>query len=460
MINRTPSQPTQPQKADRDSLMPCSIVFLSGRYKGKALNLGVAIAESSHSQSSTWEAQDGRSVRIGSTFKNVDGRKFQISLQFYSIDKDISEQVENVYTLQEIDEQTGLGPTLLYQEGDIKVAPVVVNGSISVKKQHPFPGSKGFHYAEMQIPLELLGGKASEHRFAKPLVETELTRAAAKETQAEREKQGTIAVIDQFLATCLSAQDNQELKNLLQGDKLTQPAAVAGLSSSAFIQAAVAGLIPKSVLSDPSIRAKLQRDLAAEMAAKTDGASSYTGALANAIRGQTAVLPADLQAAVPNLQENYLLLQEAIVGQELSDRSFIFNNPSTANQLISIAGCGVTMRGSGATSVQTQVSPESQRYFDSKLGALAGDSSAQARLILDEINKMLADKSVTDADVRSRFGLSSDEQVRSLRNAVPFLSKDQFVQRFRTGVEGLASWASLTDYLASSDSSLPLLPGM
>lgn len=447
-------------QVDRDSLMPCRIVFLSGRYKGKPLDLGVAIAESGHSQTSTWEPQDGRSVRVGSTFKNVDGRKFQLTLQFYSPDKDISEQVENVYTLQEIDGQTGLGPTLYYEEGDIKVAPVVVNGQITVKKQHPFPGNKGFHFAEVQIPLELLGGKASEHRFAKPLIETELTRAAAKETQAEREKQGTIAVVQQALADCLSPQQNAELVDLLQGDKLTQAGEVAKLSSAGFIQAAVAGLVPKSVLGDPSIQAKLQRDLAVEMARNTDGVGSYAGALASAIQGNVAPLPADLQSQVPTLQEQYTVIVDAIVNQQLDDKSLVFSNAATANRLISTASCGLRMRNSGATALQTQVSPELQQYFDSKLGALATDPAAQEKLILDEVNRMLADKGVADVDVRSRLGLSSDEQVRVLRNAVPFLSKDQFVQRFRTGVEGLAAWASFTDYLASSNSGLSSLPGV
>lgn len=463
MINRPPSQQTQPQKVDRDSLMPCKIVFLTGKYKGKALDLGVAISETSHSQTSTWEPQDGRSIRIGSTFKNVGSRQFQISLQFYSPDKDISEQVENIFTLQEIDEQTGFAPTLLYREGSVRVAPVVVSGAITLKKQHPFPGGKGFHFCEMQIPLELLGGKASEHRFAKPLTETELTRAAAKQTEAERQKQGTIVVAQQLLIDCLSPQENQQLQDLLQGDKLTQPGEVSKLDSSAFIQAAVAGLIPKSVLQDPNIQAKLQRDLATELARKTDGVGNYGGALASAIQGNASILPNDLRDQVAKLKDDYLQIEDAISRQELDDRSPIFTDSGAANRLISVASCGLRMRNSGASGIQKliDVPPEQRVYFEAKLGNRAEDQVARDQLVLDQINKVLVDGSVSDSDIQTQFNLGSAERVKALRNGVPYLSKDEFVKRLPLGVEGLNAFSSYTTYLTeNSTSSFPPLPGV
>jgi len=441
--------------------MPCKIVFLSGPYKGKPLNLGNGIIKSDQSQQQNRRNQEGHSLRLGSNFVNISTRDFNLTLEFYSPDKDISEWVENCMTLQQIDPATGNAPTLLYTEGEIKsVAPLICRG-IKVSKEHPFPGGKGFHYAKVDISLELLGGKESEHRFAKPLMDTELTRWNKKITDAERERQGTIATATAVLAKCLTPQENQQLTNLLEGNKAGNIGAVAGLSSSALMQAAVAGLIPKEVLE--KLGSKLDDAIANEIAGKTNGVGKYSGRLADAIQtGNTGGLPADLKSQVEQLQVDYAAIKKAISNQDLSRNSSVFGRSATAQTLIKIAACGLTMRQSGASGISKDQSnpPEWDAYFQAKLGQKASDQVARDQFVKDEINKALSDKNVTDAQIVEKFGLANEQQAKKLRNYQPFKSKDDFILRASSaGVVGRSIWASFIEgAVAANESSSPGIP--
>lgn len=462
------SEPAQKQDGDiilpdySKGVMPCKIVFLSGPYKGKPLNLGNGIVKSDQSQQQNRRNQEGHSLRLGSNFVNISARDFNLTLEFYSPDKDISEWVENCMTLQQIDPATGNAPTLLYTEGAIQsVAPLVCRG-IKVGKEHPFPGGKGFHYAKVDISLELLGGKDSAHRFAPPLMETELTKWSKSVTDAERERQGTISVTQQALASCLTATENQQLTNLLEGNKAGNTGAVANLSSSALIQAAVAGLIPKETLE--KLGSKLDDAIATEIARKTNGVGRYADRLANAIQsGNTGGLPADLKAQVERLQVDYAAIKKAIVTQDLGRNSSVFGRSTAADTLIKIAKCGIEMRQGGAVSVSRDQSnpPEWDAWFQSKLGQKASDQVACDQFVKDEVNKALSDKNVTDAQIVEKFGLANDQQAKKLRNYQPFRSKEDFILRAgSTGLTGRAVWANFIDNQVASDTStVPVIPG-
>jgi len=435
--------------------MPCKIVFLSGQYKGNPLNLGNGIVKSDQEQQQNRRSQEGHSLRTASNFVNVSPRTFRLSLEFYSPNEDVSYWVENCMTLQEIDPTTGNTPTLLYSEGAIQsIAPLTCT-SIKVGKEHPFPGGKGFHYAKVDVSLELLGGKNSEHRFAKPLVDTELTKWRDSQTDAERARQGTIAVTQQALAPCLSPAENEQLTQLLSANKAGDVGVLSSLSSSALVQAAVAGLVPKQALA--GMGEKLNDAISLEIAKKTSGVGKNAATLANAIKtGNAAGLPADLVSQVEQLQSDYAAIKTAIANQELSQQSPVFNRAGTSQTLIKIASCGLKMRQGGATEISKQQSnpPEWEEYFKTKLGDRASDQVARDQLVTSEINKTLADKNLKDSDIVQRFGLVSDEQAKKLRNFQPFKDKEDFVLRANSsGVVGRGIWSGFIDSQISSSNS-------
>lgn len=457
-----------PQKNGGDAIlpnyakgvMPCKIVFLSGPYKGKALNLGNGIVESSQDQQQNRRNQEGFSLRVGSNFVNVSTRGFNLSLEFYDPQNDISEWVENCMTLQEIDPDTGNTPTILYSEGSMQgIAPLTCRG-IKASKQHPFPGGKGFHYAKVDISLDLLGGKQSEHRFAKPLMETELTRWAATKTKAEKERQAVVEAATAVLAKCLTPQENQQLQDLLKSNKAGNAGAVSRLSPSALVQAATAGLIPKETLTQ--LGGKLDDAISFQIASKTSGAGRNVPRLAAAIQtGKTGGLPADLAQQVEQLQGDYNSIKKAIAEQDLGPQSQALNRPTTAGTLIKIAGCGMSMRQSGAVSIakDQQPPPEWDAFFNQKLGAKSSDPVARDQYVLEEANKALSDTSLTDQQIADRFGLATPEQATKLRKGRPYKNKEDFILRVDAqGVTGRSKWSSFIDSLVQAAPANPATP--
>ncbi|NJR40565.1 MAG: hypothetical protein HC781_19190 [Leptolyngbyaceae cyanobacterium CSU_1_4] len=380
-------------------LNPVGITFLTGAYKGQPLDMGIAVVEVNSDQTSEWTTQDGRSIRVGSTFKNVSPRSFTLKLQFYSVSDDVSPQVENCATLHEIDEESGTAPILLYNQGAIANVPVYCD-AFRPHYQYPFPDKKGFHFAEVDLSFRMIGGKLSDHRFAKPLTETALTNLRAQLTKAERERQGTINLTQQVFADCLTEPENQQITALMQSNQMGDAASVSALSPSALIQAATAGLIPKDVLT--KIMPKLKEAIALQLAVKTDGVGVNAAALAAAIAISNGTagngtpnpsqpvlgLPQDLSVLVPQLQSDLEGITAAIVNQELAEQSSIFTKGATARNLYNIAGCGLKMRLQQPSGIGSDP-PEWKAYFDDKLKDKADDPQARESFITQEINQLL-----------------------------------------------------------------------
>jgi hypothetical protein len=450
----TNSKPPAPKptpviaKPSNSAIMPCAIVFLTGPYKGQTVDLGVGINESQHTQSSTWEDQKGRSTRVGSTFSEVSPRGITLKIQFYSVNQDISERCENVMTLQEIDEKTGNPGTLLYQEGDLKIQPLVVDGAITITKSEPFPKGKGFHLANISIPLKLLGGKTSEHRFAVPLMETELTLWKKQTSDAEKARSGLEKAIQQTLADCLTESENNQLTGLMKDKKMDDAGAVGGLSKSALAQAAIGGLIPADVLQKN--KAKLSEALAQQIAIGTNGIGNQAGAMESAILGRPGIpLSPDLQSAVQGLKNHHATILEAALEQKLSPQDAVFSDPATASTLIRSVKCGVRLLNQGAPPkpASSQASATRDAFFQKELKEQSGDAVAQDKLITDRINKVLTDPKAKDEDIQKVFGLKSKEEVKALKNARPFKNKDDFIARLGsdTAVIGVKSWDTFID---------------
>jgi hypothetical protein len=432
--------------------MPCAIVFLTGPYKGQTLDLGVAITESQHTQSSNWEDQKGRSTRVGSTFTEVSPRQITIKIQFYGLQQDISERCENVMALQEIDEKTGNPGTLLYQEGDLKIQPLVVDGAITIAKSNPFPKNKGFHLADVSIPLKLLGGKTSEHRFATPLMTTELTQWKQQTSDAEKERTGIEKAIQETLADCLSESENRQLTDLIKNRKQDNPGAVGGLSKSALAQAAIGGLIPAAVLQKN--KEKLSEAFAHQIAIGTNGIGNQAGAMEAAILGRPGIpLSPDLASSVQTLRNHHGVILEAALEQKLRPQDAVFSDPATAGTLLRSVKCGVRLLNQGKPPIPANTAAIANRdaFFKAQLKEQADDPTAQDRLITDRLNTLLSDPKNSEETIQKALGLKSKEEVKALKNARPFKGKDDFVERLgsSSGIVGVKSWEAFIDNQAS-----------
>jgi hypothetical protein len=441
-------------KPSNSTAMPCAIVFLTGPYKGQTLDLGIAVAESQHSQSATWEDQKGRSTRVGSTFSEISPRQISLKIQFYGLNTDVSERCENIMTLQEIDESTGNPGTLLYQEGALKIQPLVVDGAITITKSEPFSKQKGFHLANISIPLKLLGGKTSEHRFAVPLMDTELTIWKKQTSDAEKARSGVEKIATETLADCLSEKENQQLTGLMKDKKLNDPKAVAGLSDSAFAQAAIGGLIPADVLQQN--KQKLSEALAHQIAAGTNGIGNQIGSMKSAILGQAGTpLSPDLQGSVSKLKGHHAVILDAALEQKLSPKDPVFSDPAVASTLINSVKCGVRLLNQGSppksSTAATTSANARDEFFKKELKENAGDSIAQDRLITDRLNAFIGDPKTKDEDIQKLLGLKTKEEVKAIKNAKPFKNKDDFVSRLgsNTAIVGIKSWESFIDSQAA-----------
>lgn len=455
-INDPSSKPPEQRAAANQRIshpptaaLPCQITFLEGMYKGQDLYLGIGLDGVGGGQRAERAGQGAHSIRVSSTFKSVSQREFSLKLQFYSPDRDVSYELENLFTLQEIDPSSGRSPVILYKEGAIEVAGLVCT-NITPRKSYQFEA--GFHLGEADISLELIGGKASEHRFAKPLIETELTAWKAKTNALERERQGAIAVSAQLLAACLTEDESNQVAGLLEKRQAGNAGAVRSLSSSAFIQAAVAGMIPQDTLAQ--LEDKLGTDLAIEMARTTDGAGTNAQRLAAAIlSGNPAGLPPDLAAQVPELRADYAAIRQAIASQELSPEKSIYANPIAADRLFKLGGCGIKMRQAGASAIakQQQTPPAWEALFASKLGDRAADPVAREQFVLEAINKNLNDKSISDEQLQLLLRLPGKERVEAVRNGKPYRSKADFVAiaGFNQVIAGEAAWSAFIDAMAA-----------
>ena len=433
-------------KRSTDPFQACAIVFLTGPYAGQTLDLGQTIVDSSHSQTVQWEEQKGRSIRQGLTFSHVSPRSIVLDCQFYSLNEDVSPLAENLMTLGEIDDKTGIPGTLLYIEGSIKIQPLVCDGQISIKKSEPIAGQKGYRLADVSIPLKLGGGKTSEHRLAEPLVDTELTRWKKAKTDAEKAREGKQTAALLTLAECLSKEENEQLSKLISENKLSDPNAVRSLSKNSLAHAAVGGLIPASVLK--AEKQKLTESIASQIAKSTNGVGNNAGQLEAAILGKPHTLPPDIESQVPLLKSQHGAIVEATLNQQLTPSSPIFNDSETAATLTRSIKCGQRLLSQGPPpkNADQESQAKESAFYQKELKEKAGDIIAQEKLFTDRLNKKLSDKKTPEAKIQKEFGLTSTEQVKALRNAVPFKSKQDFTDRLsKQSIVGLKSWETFKE---------------
>ncbi|MBD1864264.1 MULTISPECIES: hypothetical protein [Trichocoleus] len=432
-IPRVQNKPSPLKEQHRDTrgqpdYSPVQIIILNGAYKGKSVDLGLAVNEVMHSETADWEAQDGDGIRVGINFKRLSPRDISLTLAYCSLVEDVSYLVENVKHLKEITDGESRPPLLLFIQGALQATECVCT-SVQDKYSEPHPGRKGLRRADVDIKLLLGGGKNSSYALGGPLTSTPLGDERARTTQAERQKQGQQDVAKLLLAPCLGEKGSADLSQLIEQNKLSDPTAIAKLDSATFVQAAIGGMFSSKLLQDPGLQQKLQQDLAAVMALGEDGVGNtiLTRKYANAIlTGDISQLPQNLQLQLAATRVDFNVIYKAVLNQALDEKSEVFDrskNPTAGERLANFGSCGIDLRRVGAPKVTSTVA-------DTKT--------------LKQVNEFLA-SNPSNNDIKKRFGVVTESQIRAIKNGAPYQSKEEFLSHAsqnNVGLTGQVLWSS------------------
>lgn len=436
---RGPSPLRQLRRTSRSTPYPESvaITYLSGPYKGQKLEagqwLGLVVPEVSHRLSSEWESTGGDKIQNASNFTKLGDRTYSLSLVLWDDEFDVAHLAENIVAhLREIGETDSTPPLLSLRQGDLVARPVFLT-DCDVKYSRSLNSKAGYHQADVTLNFKLQAGKNTDNSLGQAQTSTPLQDWKIKLTQTQREKLATQAVAEDLLEPCLGAEGSQEVRDLLDQKKFSDSSAVSQLSPTTFVQVAIAGMIPADVLKDPAIQAKLKNDLALVLAKNEDGIGAVDGASPR--RFAEAILNADPGRVLPTLQQqatsaiaDFALINKAVQEQTLDEDADVFNrdlNPTATSRFLKLGACGITMR---------------------KVGASAADQSTQTDTQTLKTLQDFFKTNPNNAQVKEKFGLTTESQAGTLKNGSPYTSKDQFLQvaaRIGSGVNGYALFNKL-----------------
>lgn len=432
------------QKLDRkaqEHAQAVEITVLNGLLAGKTFKigqwLGVSAEEVSHESGAEWSAAGEKGVRNKLNFDKLSDRKFSLNLQFYDFTEDIAQLTENLEYLTAITGDSKRPPLLSYKQGKMVMTPVVCT---SVKSTHKNPhiGQKGYRYAEVSLEFMLNAGRDTEHALGGPLAPTPITDELRSQTQQERQKEGRNSVIASTLFPCLGEKGNSQLKDILAKDALGNVDSILSLENTTFVQLAISGTIPKSVLEDAKVANKLKRDLAAVMALNESGISDMEERrFAEVLQGNSTYLSTTAQQQAEVTKPAYEQILKAVQEQKLAPNSEVFkqNNQEAGERLRALGTCGLRLRQAGAEQIK-------------------GDDPTKDRDTLDKL-KSLLDKSnkgeIKDDDLKKMFGIKTESQIRMIKNRGPFVSKSDFLKRASEIQSGEGSalilWGNFENYL-------------
>jgi len=459
-IRKGPS-PIQKQHRDlraQEPAEPIQIIFVSGRYDGEQLDLGLATEELGMKQSATWSAQKGDRIRPGANFTAISSRTFSLTLTYFDTQNDISHLGEQIAHLQEVTGGNLTPPYVMIIAGDVVAVPCYCT-SIDWKSKEPYSGKKrGYKHLEVQLEFEMAGGQSSEHALGKPLTSTPLEDARSRRTDRQQQKKAEAAKIDNLLADCLHNKDSQQkLQDLVAKDKQSNIEAVLSLPPDALIQAAIGGMFPKGVLSDSFVSAKLRQALSTEMARNEAGVGSglHTRAFAEVLTGSRSPssLPPGLFEQAVSAKADFEIINAAIQAQSFEDsvagggllgaaKNLFGGGPkgSTASKLnapgstararlINFGACGLSLRASKAQNI-----------------AQTGEDAKSEGATLTALNKLIS--TAGDKKLQEMFGITSPAQLKALRNGAPYNSRDDFVNHgasANSAVSGYAMWSTFVE---------------
>lgn len=436
---------------------PLEITFLTGTLKGETLDLnpadrsllGLAIMEVDQSQQANWPDRSEKGIRVGSQFDGVGARPFRFPVMFWSETDDVSQLVENLFILHEIQPDTSTPPTLLLRQGTVEADPCVCT-EISVKYTDPFPGAlKGFRRARVDLSFKLLGGAVSQHSMARPLGPSILQDIRQDQSQADRDRKGEAAVTERLLHPCLKDEAAKVEKLMLENE--LNAAGLSELSPNARVQLAIAGKIPGDTLQDPGFAAKLKEDLALVIAQNEDGVGKVTAEtrrFAEAIAtGKPDGLPERLAAVHGSARSAYDETLAAITTGNWDNKSPLFTNPELTRRLQNFGSCGLRLRAKGG-----------EKAKESALngGRSSGGQSSSQQTVLNRVNQLISEKS--DSELKEIFGFKSNTDVRRLRGGAPYTTQKDFIDRMskdKMSIAGVDAWKNVEDYVTKQSEEQP-----
>lgn len=448
------------QKQEREpwskDYSPLKIRFLTGVYKDQLLEIGFNIKELATSQTAEWEKGKNTSIRVGHNFVSISPRTFNLTLEFWSLNEDIQQLVENIAHLHEITDNSATPPKIQFAFGSTLIDPLICT-SFNFKYDTPLPNQKGMRHGTVDLVFELDAGAGTKHQLAPPLASTPLGDYKQRTTRAERQKRGIIDSAKTQLAPCLSPESNVKIGAIFEENRLGDPTAIAVLPADTFINLALAGSISKEILNRVEIQEKLKNDLAERLAIKEEGIGQNKAALKAAIiSGDFSALPAEFNEAqtisyesaegkaltkteslFEQISGDYQSILTAIQEQKLDSSSPIFstkNSVTAIQRITAIGSCGIGLRISGAP----------------KIADIQGSNA----VLLAGINNAIS-LAKNDEEIKTIFNLASNTPetvIRKLKNAQPYKTKENFLQdasRDNLGITGIILWSSFSKHESS-----------
>ncbi|MFQ3617722.1 MAG: hypothetical protein SNJ57_12030 [Cyanobacteriota bacterium] len=400
---------------------PCSLTFLNGPYEGQTIDLGLAVNTVSQNQSANWQDQTAKGIRAGVNFDGLSPRDFRLELEFWALSEDVFHLLENLATAQEIGNGERQPPFLLFQQGSAIIAPVVCT-SISHTLSEPHAGRKGYRYGKSELQFKIVGGRDSEHALGKPLTATPLGDVRATQTRLEQQRQARRQTAQILLAPCIGQQGSEALVAMIDQGKLADSQAIAQLPPETLAQAAIAGLFPAEALSNETVAARVRAAIASEMAAREPGFGIFARQVAQGwLDGGNfaGITSAAVLEQAQALQSEFEAIANAVVNQSFGK---VLEPGNTAGErLRQFGACGLRLRNSGSVDVR---SPQDE---------------ARTLARLNEFVSQTQD----DEALKQRFGITTDAEVKALRNGNPYQSRQQFIEHLSQGasVNGIAIWS-------------------
>lgn len=396
-----------------------SLTFLEGTFEGQAVDLGVGIFEASHNQSAEWNEKNEDHIRNGASFGKLGARDFSIKAEYYSISEDVSQLVENLshlIELQQTSESEGVSPPkLLLKQGTLKATTVVAT-SISSKYDYPLPKDKGFRHATVDIKLKLIGGVGSQYATGKPLSPTPLNDYVQSISEEERSDNAFEQKSQALLADCLSEDQSNEIEELIDDGKQQDPDRLMELDSETLTQLAFSGIIQKETIQEnPDLQEKIERDLAKVIAAKGVNVGKLDAQFAESlINGSpSGAISNSYSQSYEKMQPQYDQLKEAVINQNLES---VYNSSSlsdSAKTMERLFGCGLSIRQTGGLQLNNST-PKSQNR--EKLSNL---NSYLAKISQGEID---------EEELENKLNISNASVRETIIDNAPYQTKQDFLE--------------------------------
>lgn len=336
---------------------PVSILFLTGDYAGKSLDLGYNVPSLKESGTSDWKAIDTRGVRGGVEFHNLGTNTLDFTVEYWSDNFNIRQLINNLSHLKEITGKEKAPPLLQIKIGSDLTDPWVCT-KVDSECTVPLPGDAGYKKGTANLSFILQAGSNTKHATGKPLGATPLSDIARTESESDKARAGEVARIEALLAPCLGSEGSDAVKDLVENNKTNDPAAIAALPPRTLVNLAISGL-PPEVLADPAVAAKLSQSVAQLLAETEPGSNpSQFAQLARSLQsGEPTGISGDIVQPQPDgtttfnrMLGDFATITEAIKNQELGTDSPLFDrdtNPTAGNRINNFGSCGMTLRQAG-----------------------------------------------------------------------------------------------------------------